>query len=132
MTLKLSKMFLSMLESSITYFTVSQKTKSSVWSDRILMQNSKMYKFGKRILNYFSGKARQIVKLCRNVHCILEFSIKLFLSWSKASVESSKPWNIESRLYNEKFCWPIKNRFSGKARQTLKRSKTFLPYWSFL
>ena len=58
-------------------------------------------------------------------------SYKFVLKSVKCLNWSCEQWNIGLKLYNTKFGRRIQNHFSGKARQTLKLSKNFLPIFEF-
>ena len=68
--------------------------------------------------------------LFKNVLHILEIPLNLFSNLSKASIKSSEPWNIGSRLYNTKFCWRNRTIFPWNGGWPWNFSKTLFVYWS--
>ena len=77
----LEKLFLSIGVSYKFLLKSIKRLNRIFWAQEDLFKASK---FGPSIQNHFSGKARQSLELSRNCLCILDLSIYLFGSLSKA------------------------------------------------
>ena len=77
---------------------------------------SRLYnaKFGRRMWNHFSGKARQILRLSKNFLPILEFPINLFWIPSKTEMESPEWLNIGSAFLMLNLVEEYKTIFLGR------------------